>query len=121
MKTFLIGIMLLFCILVSPVFAQEGGNESGAKIDMDKISNILVVFLVLSVVFEVALTPIFNWRIFLSYGHKRGYKTPITVVLAFFVFWSYDLNIVTDLLNVLRPRFQYRDPKSFVSHSFTRS
>lgn len=82
MKTHLMIMLAVCCMLVSPVFAEEnpttGANpnamtsapatspasgQSGA-IDMTKVMNILVVFLVLSVVFEVALTPIFNWRVF---------------------------------------------------------
>src|SRR5882672_5318127 len=66
-----------------------------------RVGEVLLVFLVLSVVFEVALTPIFNWRIFLRYLEGNGWKTPITVVLAFLVFWGYRLDIIRDLLVAL--------------------
>jgi hypothetical protein len=56
---------------------------------------------VLSVLFEVALTPIFNWRFFLAYFEGKGYKTPFTVIVALIVFWKYDLDIIKDLLNAL--------------------
>jgi hypothetical protein len=68
---------------------------------MEKVGEILLVFLVLSVVFEVALTPVFNWRVFLKYFEGKGVKTPVTVVLAFIVFWSYGLDVVSDLLVAL--------------------
>lgn len=68
---------------------------------MENVGEVLIVFLVLSVVFEVALTPIFNWRIFLKHFEGKGVKTPVTVLLAFIVFWSYDLDIVSDLLVAL--------------------
>jgi hypothetical protein len=71
------------------------GNLTG------RVGEVLLVFLVLSIAFEVALTPIFNWRIFLAHFEGRGFKTPITVILAFFVFWSYQLDIVRDLLVAL--------------------
>ncbi len=101
MKTFLIVTMLLFCVFVSPVFAQQSELSESAPIPTDEIGQILVIFVILSVVFEVALTPIFNWRIFLARFEGKGFKTPITVILAFLVFWRYNLDIITDLLIVL--------------------
>ncbi len=113
-KVFLL-IVLVFCIIVCPVFADEGipeeGNQNENSINMEEVINILVIFLVLSVVFEVALTPIFNWRVFLSYCHEKGCKTPITVILALLVFWGYDLDILTDLINVLKPNAKIAGPK----------
>lgn len=69
---------------------------------MNEVGGVLVKFLVLSVVFEVALTPIFNWRIFLKHFEGKGVKTPLTVGLAFLIFWSYDLDIVRDILLALK-------------------
>jgi hypothetical protein len=133
MRTCLVVIMVVCCILVSPIFAQDnppaGTNSStptpvptptptpvpnpavvkNGPISMEEVMNILIVFLVLSIVFEVALTPIFNWRIFLIYFDERGFKTPITVGLAFLVFWGYKLDIITDLLNVLKPLVTNRE------------
>lgn len=110
-KICLIFMMMFCCILVSPALAQENaGAVVNDHINMDDVFNILVVFLVLSIVFEMALTPIFTWRVFLSYCHKRGFKTPMTVALAFLVFWGYDLDIITDLLNVLKPTMRITGP-----------
>jgi hypothetical protein len=67
----------------------------------EKVGEVLLVFLVMSVVFEMALTPIFNWRIFLKHLEGKGWKTPITVALAFLVFWGYKLDIIRDLLVAL--------------------
>ena len=69
---------------------------------MEDVGKVLFVFLVLSVVFEVALTPIFNWRFFMAHLEGKGYKTPITVALAFIVFWGYGLDIIRDLLVALK-------------------
>jgi hypothetical protein len=82
---------------------KAGENVIGSKANssMDSVGRVLLVFLVLSVVFEVALTPLFNWRIFMVHFEGKGYKTPITVVLAFIVFWSYGLDIIRDLLVAL--------------------
>ncbi len=62
---------------------------------------VLLVFLVLSLVFEVALTPVFNWRFFLARFEGKGVKTPVVVLLALFVFWRYELDIIRDLLVAL--------------------
>lgn len=111
MRLFLISAMILLCIAVVPALAAGGDpvtpgapkpgtpktvtNDEGK---MGDIYDVLFVFLVLSVVFEVALTPLFNWRVFLARFEGKGLKTPITVILAFIVFWHYDLDIVGDLL-----------------------
>ncbi len=68
---------------------------------LGKVGRVLLVFLVLSVVFESALTPVFSWRVFRNRFDGKGVKTPIVVVLAFVVFWGYGLDIVYDLLNAL--------------------
>ncbi len=68
---------------------------------MEGIGEVLVTFLVLSVVFEVALTPLFNWRLFLKHLEGKGWKTPITVGIAYLVFWGYNLDIIYDLLTAL--------------------
>jgi hypothetical protein len=73
---------------------------------MENIGEVLVKFLVLSVVFEVALTPVFNWRIFLRYFDGKGLKTPLTIILAFLMFWGYRLDIIRDILVALN----YTDP-----------
>jgi len=67
---------------------------------MEDVGVVLVKFLVLSVVFETAMTPIFNWRFFLKHFEGKGIKTPLTVGLAFLVFWSYNLDIVRDILRI---------------------
>ncbi len=69
--------------------------------NMQGVGEVLIVILVLSVVFEVAMTPIFNWRVFLKYGEGKGWKTPIVIGSALTVFWSYDLDIIKDLLIAL--------------------
>jgi len=67
---------------------------------MEDVGVVLVKFLVLSVVFEAAMTPIFNWRFFLKHFEGKGVKTPLVVGLAFLIFWSYDLDIIRDLLKI---------------------
>lgn len=111
MRLFLMAVTIVLCIGAVSVLAVEGTPKETAgtkpvvekpevsvKVNMEDIKSVLVVFLILSVVFEVALTPLFNWRVFMARFEGKGYKTPITVVLAFVVFWGYDLDIISDLL-----------------------
>lgn len=70
-------------------------------VDAEKLGSVLLVFLVLSLVFETAMTPIFNWRVFLRHFEGRGVKVPLTIGLAFLIFWGYDLDIVERLLTAL--------------------
>ena len=70
---------------------------------LGKVGSVLLVFLVLSVVFESALTPVFNWRLFREKFKGKGLKTPIVVILAFVVFWSYDLDIINEQVSGSSP------------------
>ena len=88
---------------------QQTAEKSQALANTDQIVRVLLVFLILSIVFEVALTPIFKWRIFLTYCEGKGYKIPFTVILGFLVFWKYNLDIIYDLLIALG----YQAAKSF--------
>ncbi len=100
MKTCLIVCLLLCCILVSPGFAQAAENNTTPD-HMIELAKILGIFFILSVIFEVALTPIFNCTIFSLYCEGKGYKTPIKVALALLVSLTYGLNILTDVLKAL--------------------
>ena len=68
---------------------------------LNDIGSVLLAFVVLSLVFEVALTPVFNSRFFLRRFEGKGVKIPLTVGISLLVFWSYDLDIIQQLLNAL--------------------
>ena len=88
-------------LIAGPVLAAEAGSTNVGVKELEAIGGVLIVFLVLSVVFEVALTPIFNWRVFLARFDGKGVKTPLTFLIALLVFLNYDLDIVRDVLNAL--------------------
>lgn len=69
-----------------------------AEIKWDAIGNILAMFAVLSVFFEMALAPIFNWRFFVRRWEGKGVKTPITIVVAALLFYSMDLNVFKEIM-----------------------
>ncbi len=88
------------------VAADQPGVAVAAPASQDQsrlgeVGEVLLVFLVLSVIFEVALTPIFNWRVFVARFEGQGVKTPLTVILALLVFWTYDLDVLRDVLVAL--------------------
>ena len=58
------------------------GQGLATRAEMESIGRILLLFLVLSVVFEVALNPLFDWRIYLRYLEGNGWKSPIKVAVA---------------------------------------
>ncbi|MCF8109449.1 MAG: cell envelope integrity protein TolA [Desulfohalobiaceae bacterium] len=92
-------VLAFFGLIFYPVLAFAANSLSGG--DINEIGNVLLVFVVLSVVFEVALTPVFNSRFFLARFEGKGVKIPLTIVLALIVFWGYDLDIIKELLNAL--------------------
>lgn len=76
-------------------------------LDIGELVPVLMFFFVLSVLFEVALTTIFNWRIFLKYFEGKGIKTIITTSLAFLLCQTYDLDIFSTVLSI----FGYTEDK----------
>ena len=101
--------------------AHEPGTQNQVVADsrMVEVGKVLFVFLVLSVVFESALTPIFNWRLFVKHLSNKGWKTPITVILAIVVFSNYNLDIIRDLLNALDPPANGEYPFTFAGKIFS--
>jgi len=88
--------LFLLVALTAPTLAFASNGVDG-----DKVYNILIPYFVLAVVFEIALAPLFNWRIFLLHFEGKGYKTPIAVVLAYFTFSAANLDIFGELLAAL--------------------
>ena len=72
------------------------GDTDG--VDRTRIFNVLFLVLALSLVFESAMSVIFDWRLFIRYFEGRGVKTPLIVAVAFLVFLNYELDIVAELL-----------------------
>ena len=64
----------------------------------------LFVLFVLALLLESGLAVLFRWRPFLVYFDGRGVKTVVSVVFALLFVWSFDTDIVTDLVNVYSQR-----------------
>lgn len=64
----------------------------------------LFVLVVLALLLESGLAVIFRWRPFLVYFDGRGAKTVVSVVFALFFVSSFDMDIVTDLVNIYSQR-----------------
>lgn len=90
--------LALVPLISGGAFAEEIRSDATGSELIEKTVPILVKFLVLAVVFEVALTPIFNWRMFLRHFEGRGWKTPIAVLLAWLVFATAKLDIFQELM-----------------------
>jgi len=95
------GAALALIVLLLPSAASAAQFAPIDDETLTAIGTVLFVFLVLSIIFEAALTPLFNWRIFVRHFEGRGVKTPIVVVLAFVFFWSFGLDIVSEVLAAL--------------------
>ena len=79
---------------------SASGTSSSARSGMDRtqVINVLFLVLALSLVFESAMSVLFDWRLFIRYFEGRGVKTPLIIAVAFLVFLNYDLDIVAELL-----------------------
>jgi len=78
--------------------APQASSGQTDGVDRTRIFNVLFLVLALSLVFESAMSVIFDWRLFIRYFEGRGVKTPLIVAIAFLVFLNYDLDIVAELL-----------------------
>ena len=94
-------VLLLVCgVTLAPglCFAAEPGAPANVadKANLDKMGNILILFLVLSLLFETAMTPIFNWTPFTQFCEGKGVKTPFVIIVAYLIFSKYNLDIVSN-------------------------
>jgi hypothetical protein len=94
--------------------AQQGGlNDSqhyGASF------KVLFGLFVLAVILESGLAVIFNWRPFLQVFDARGVKTIVSLLFALLIVWKFDLDIATQLINVLwDSRYEQSGVGMFVS------
>jgi hypothetical protein len=64
----------------------------------------LFVLFVLALLLESGLALIFRWRPFLVYFDGRGTKTVVSLAFAVLFVWSFEMDIVTDLVNVYSGR-----------------
>ena len=64
----------------------------------------LFVLFVLALLLESGLAVLFRWRPFLMYFDGRGVKTVVSVGFALLFVWSFDMDIVTDLVNAYSQR-----------------
>lgn len=67
-----------------------------------EITRALGVFFTLAVIFEVALTPIFTWRVYLTYLDGKGFKMPIATILAYIFCSNFDLDILAMIMKSIK-------------------
>lgn len=105
----------LFVLATQATYAQERNSKPTEKskttcpvqgrqtvpADYSKLGSDLLVYLVLAVVLEMALTVIFNWRWFLKYAESKGLKTPIAILLGLSIALYYQLDVMSDVLNAM--------------------
>ena len=93
---------------------ELGGEKvNGLNVNWEHIADVLALLFVISVVFETALTPIFNWRVFARHCEGKGFKTPITIVAAVVLLWSYDIDIFRHIIEA----FSSADPNASQAES----
>lgn len=80
---------------------DQAGTGSTSQGERFGIGSVLLLFLAVAVVFEAAMSAIFDWRVFIRYFEGRGVKTPILVVTALFVTYQYDLDVLNQILEAL--------------------
>ena len=99
-------LIVLVCGLVMPGFVVEaqaapGDDLSSAIAEYVKPVTALLHYLALSIILEMALTVVFNWRWFLKYAESKGLKTLIAILFAAIIVSHYELDIMNDILNAM--------------------
>lgn len=88
----------------SPEEKRTVDQTEKQDVELEDIGEILFKFLVLAVVFEAALSTIFNWRLFIKHLEGKGWKTVIAVLSAWLIFGLADMNIFKELMETLDPK-----------------
>ncbi len=89
------------------------------NVNWERIGEALVLLFVISVVFETALTPIFNWRVFARFCEGKGWKTPITVIVAVALLWNYDIDIFRHIIDAFAKQGDAAAPSTFLGRVIT--
>ena len=92
---------------------------TGLNVNWEQIGNILVLLFVISLVFETALTPIFNWRFFAKYCEGKGVKTPITIAAAVALLWGYDIDIFKHVIDAFAGTGATESSSNFIGRVMT--
>ena len=92
---------------------------SGLNVNWDQIGNILALLFVISIVFETALTPVFNWRFFAKHCDGKGIKTPITVAAAVALLWGYDIDIFKHVIDAFTGTSATESSSNFIGRIMT--
>lgn len=92
---------------------------TGLNVNWEQIGEVLVLLFVISVVFETALTPIFNWRVFARFCEGKGWKTPITVIAAVALLWNYDIDIFKHVIDAFAQEGDVAAPSTFLGRVIT--
>ena len=115
--TILLGFALAL-LGTNPVWAQStGATAAGAVVNqgemLERVGFALLKYVVLAIVIESAMSTLFQWRQFQKRAYRKGWKTPITVVVAFIVLSGYPkLNAVTDVLEVFNAELATDHPST---------
>ena len=92
---------------------------SGLNVNWEAIGNVLALLFVISIVFETALTPIFNWRLFAKYCEGKGAKTPITIIAAVALLWGYDIDIFKHVIDAFAGTAATESSSNFIGRIMT--
>lgn len=92
---------------------------TGLNVNWEQIGSILVLLFVISLVFETALTPIFNWRFFAKYCEGKGVKTPITIAAAVALLWGYDIDIFKHVIDAFAGTGATESSSNFIGRIMT--
>jgi hypothetical protein len=78
-----------------------GRLDAPAREPRTGLASVLFLVLAVAVVFESAMSAIFDWRIYLRYLQGRGFKTPILVGTALWVCVAYEIDVLNRILAAL--------------------
>ncbi|MCP4687850.1 MAG: hypothetical protein GY859_07350 [Desulfobacterales bacterium] len=93
--------LYLFLFTLAPGVALAEDTFLDAASSLNNSPMILLKFAILAIVYEVMMTPLFQWRLFCENFEGKGVKTPILIVVALILVWSFDINLFYELLKDL--------------------
>lgn len=94
--------LLLAAVLLpaAAAAAEDGGGLPSSGPLYEASFRILFKLFIVAAVLEQALALLFNWKLFREYLDERATKPLVAFIVAAFLVWWFDLNLLSDLLRL---------------------
>ena len=85
-------------MVTGDVFAADGSGQPQGGGDYQGVMNILGMIFVLSVLIEIGLAVLFDWRKFLLFAEGKGLKVPIAFAVSLLIVGTHGIDVPSEVV-----------------------